>query len=214
MNAERPIDGPLRDLQRVQFRRKLAIAISAAVATAALSFCRSLWRSEASGIYFFIQHIGVALILTSIAGRTWCAIYIGGKKKTTLVQDGPYSLVRHPLYVFSVLGALGAGAQWGAILVSLALACATMAILTGAIWKEEAFMSLAYGQDYADYAERVPRFLPRFATWRDVEELTTKPAAVVRTFLDSCLFLLAIPVAQTIDWAQQVDSLPILLRLP
>ena len=54
-----------------------------------------------------------------------------------------------------------------------------MAILTGAIWKEEAFMSLAFGQDYADYAERVPRFLPRFATWRDVEELTTKPAAGV-----------------------------------
>jgi hypothetical protein len=67
---------------------------------------------------------------------------------------------------------------------------------------------------YADYSDRVPRFLPRFATWHDVDELTTKPAVVVRTFRDSCLFLLAIPIAQTIDWAQQVGYLPILLRLP
>ena len=100
MNAERPIDGPLRDLQRVQFRRKLAIAISAAVATAALSFCRSLWRSEASGIYLFIQHIGVALILTSIAGRTWCAIYIGGKKNRRNAGRTLFVGTTSPLSVF------------------------------------------------------------------------------------------------------------------
>ena len=213
MEADPPTTGHLRDLERFQFRRKLAIGVSAVLATVALLFCSSLWRNGAR-TDLLIRHIGVVLILASIAGRTWCAIYIGGKKKTTLMQHGPYSLVRHPLYVFSVLGALGVGAQWGAVLVSLALACVTMAILNEAVRKEEAFMSHVFGQAYADYSERVPRFLPRFATWRDVDELTVKPVVVVRTFRDSCLFLLAIPIAQTIDWAQQIGYLPILLSLP
>jgi protein-S-isoprenylcysteine O-methyltransferase Ste14 len=213
LEIDPPTTGELRDLERFQFRRKLAIGVGAVLATVALLFCSSLWRNEAR-TDLLIRHIGAALILASIAGRTWCAIYIGGKKKNTLVQDGPYSLVRHPLYVFSVLGALGVGAQWGAILVSLVLACVTMVILNEAVRKEEAFMSLVFGQAYAYYSERVPRFLPRFATWRDVDELTVKPVVVVRTFRDSCLFLVAIPIAQTIDWAQQVGYLPILLRLP
>ncbi len=201
------------ELRKFQFRRKLAIAAGATVATATLFFCTSHWRSE-DRIDLLIRYFGAVFILVSIVGRTWCAIYIGGRKKKTVVQKGPYSLIRHPLYVFSLFGALGAGAQWGSILVSLTLAAVTMVILYEAVRKEEVFMSIEFGQAYADYSERIPRFLPNFATWSDVEELTVKPAVVARTFRDSCLTLLAIPIAQTIDWAQQIGYFPILLRLP
>jgi protein-S-isoprenylcysteine O-methyltransferase Ste14 len=33
-------------------------------------------------------------------------------------MDGPYSLMRNPLYVFTMVGAVGMGAQSGSVLVA------------------------------------------------------------------------------------------------
>src|SRR5690606_40050349 len=60
------------------------------------------------------------LIVVCVIGRTWSSIYIAGHKVQTLVMDGPYSISRNPLYVFSIIGAAGAGAQLGSIVLALA----------------------------------------------------------------------------------------------
>ena len=49
-----------------------------------------------------IEMAGLVLILVCILGRTWCTLYIGGLKKRELVTAGPYSVVRNPLYVFTL----------------------------------------------------------------------------------------------------------------
>ena len=50
-----------------------------------------------------------ALLLIALAclGRIWCSVFIAGRKDTAIVIDGPYALVRHPLYVLSFLGGIG-----------------------------------------------------------------------------------------------------------
>lgn len=55
-----------------------------------------------------LEIFGYALLLVAAPGRIWCSIYIVGRKDEELCTDGPYSLVRNPLYAFSLLGLVGA----------------------------------------------------------------------------------------------------------
>ena len=69
--------------------------------------------ARAPMIAFAAELAGFAAVMTAVLGRVWCALYIAGRKNAELCQDGPYSFVRNPLYVFSFVGAVGV-AVWAA----------------------------------------------------------------------------------------------------
>ena len=69
----------------------------------------SRWRVPYPHLYALIEKAGLALIVICILGRTWCTLYIGGRKKRELINKGPYSVVRNPLYFFTTIGAAGIG---------------------------------------------------------------------------------------------------------
>ena len=76
----------------------------------------------------------------------------------TLVQGGIYSRVRHPLYTSVMLISLGWAAfwqSWPALLAALAL----IPLLAAKARCEEVWLREKF-PDYADYARRVPRFMP------------------------------------------------------
>ncbi|MFN0218181.1 MAG: methyltransferase family protein [Hyphomicrobium sp.] len=202
------------DLQRVQQVRKAVLATVLAVTVVALCCADSFWRFRAPDLYEAIEWFGVVLIFVCIAGRTWCTLYIGGRKKDELVTLGPYSLVRNPLYVFTLIGAFGIGAQFASIVVAIVMTAIAAAVFRTVVAEEEAFLAKAFPDDWARYSRDVARFMPRFRLWRDTEQLTIKPALVVKTFLDACLFALAIPGADLIETAQAHGYLPVLLLLP
>src|SRR6266576_2749356 len=49
------------------------------------------------------------LFIIGLTFRFWATIYVGGRKRYTLVCEGPYSICRNPLYVGSLLLTLSAG---------------------------------------------------------------------------------------------------------
>jgi len=202
------------DLQAVQRKRKLVLGAGIALWAALALLTRSRWQEEAPGLHALIEGAGVLAILVCIFGRTWCTLYIGGHKKRELVTEGPYSVVRNPLYVFTAFGAFGIGAQTGSLLVAAALAAATLAVFHVVALREEAFLAQAFPQAFAAYAARVPRFWPRPSQWREAEELRVRPHLVRRTFLDASLFLLAVPAADLLDGLARSAHLPVLAYLP
>lgn len=201
-------------LQRVQWIRKVVLAAMLATIVLALCCADSIWRYRAPHIYEAIEWLGVFLIFVCICGRTWCAFYIGGRKKDELVTLGPYSLVRNPLYVFTLIGAFGIGAQFASVVVAIAMTLIAAIVLRTVVAQEEAFLSQAFPEGWVRYSQDVARFAPRWRQWQDVEHLTIKPALVVRTFLDACVFALAIPGADLIEAAQAHGLLPVLMLLP
>ncbi len=203
-----------QSLSHAQFRRRIVMWLAATTASCVLLFVGSTWRLQSPAVYQLIQSIGLALILVAIAGRTWCAAYIGGRKKVTLVQDGPYSLVRHPLYAFSTIGAAGIGALWGSFVVSFVLAVATAMILQGVTRREEEFLAAKFGTEYAAYAARVGRYMPRRFGWRNDCTGKINQDVAVRTFIQSSFFLMGVPVAAFAEWGQLSGVLPILVNLP
>jgi protein-S-isoprenylcysteine O-methyltransferase Ste14 len=199
-------------LNTVQLVRKavLGLALVGAVMLIALVGSPPYWSS----FHEATEALGLALILICIAGRCWCTLYIGGRKGAELVDTGPYSMSRNPLYFFSFLGAAGVGAQTGSLTIALVFTLAAWAVFRAVVGREERFLTSALGDNYARYLATVPRFLPFPWLWKGQDVLEVRPGRVALTFFDGLAFLLAIPLAEGFEILQNHKVLPVLLRLP
>jgi len=200
-------------IAEVQTVRKfvLGVAILIGVLLFALS---SANRASGTPAHEMIEWSGIVAIVVCILGRTWCSLYIGGRKIEHLVTVGPYSVTRNPLYCFSVLGAAGAGAQLGSVTSGLVFGLLAWIVFYVVVLQEERVMAEHYGAEFAAYKAAVPRFLPNLRRWRDVATLTIMPSKVVMTFVDAMFFLLAVPMAEGFERLQSAGVLPVLFRLP
>jgi protein-S-isoprenylcysteine O-methyltransferase Ste14 len=172
-----------------------------------------LW-SDGHWLHEPIEWIGLGLIVICITGRTWASLYIGGNKNQTLVALGPYSITRNPLYLFSIIGAVGVGAQVGSVTMAALCGFIAWAVFLRTARREEAELAVAFGDSYRRYCALVPRFWPKPALWNAPETIEVRPRNVVATFIDALIFLAAIPLAEGLEYLHGVGALPNLLLLP
>ena len=201
------------DLHRAQKRRRLSLAAIVAVAAGFALVTRSGWGAG-SPLHEIVEFAGLGLIVACVLGRTWCTLYIGGRKKHVLVTDGPFSLCRNPLYVFSTLGAAGIGLTTGSIVVGLVLGLAIGLVFDRVVRREEAWLLAHHGEAYADYCAATPRWLPRLGNWRDTELVEVRPRLLAITFREASILLVALPAMELVEWLQDAGWLPVLLNLP
>jgi protein-S-isoprenylcysteine O-methyltransferase Ste14 len=194
------------DLVRQQWQRKLIIVVAIAIGIGVVMASRP-FSSEGSFLHEAVERSGFMLILIAIVGRTWCAMYIGGRKLSALVTEGPYSMTRNPLYVFSSMAAFGVGAQLGSVVIALVCALSSLAIFRLVVSHEEQALSLRFPAEFRVYRTRVPRFLPDPGLWQDADTILVRPALVHRTFWDAMLFLAAAAAIKGIESVR--DALPI-----
>lgn len=200
-------------LGRVQDLRRLALMGAIGIAFAAL-FVVEPYRMGATVYHFWTETPGYLLILLAIGVRLWCTLYIGSRKSRRLVTTGPYSLCRNPLYVASILGAVGVGLQTGMVTFALIGGGLTALVFAWVVGREEAHLAGLFGADYAAYCARTPRFLPRPSLYRDdgpVQEFEI--AALGRTLRDASVFLLAVPLTEALEALHMMGWLPNLLTL-
>lgn len=200
------------ELSRYQRRRRLAVALLVAILFVALLFVGSA-ELPGSDLHEYVEAFGGAAILVAILGRTWCTLYIGGRKSAEIVRGGPYSVTRNPLYVFSTIGAAGIGAMTGSVTIAAVFALITYLAFRSVALVEENYLKRAFGQPYLDYMKEVPRFFPRLRLFRESEMLTVRPQLIYRTFTDGLLFLAAYPFFELVEHLQDAGILPVLLRL-
>jgi len=204
---------PRINLGLVQAVRKAAFVLAIALGVTLVIFGDAQW-ADGHFVHEFIEWIGTVLIVLCILGRTWCTIYIGGHKNKKLVTVGPYSICRNPLYLFSILGATGVGAQLGSVVIALAAGFIAWLVFFLVVLKEEEFLISMLGNAYRNYVARVPRFLPKPSLWRDVDTLVVRPNLVLTTFVDACVFLISIPIAEGFDYLHDLGIVPVLIKLP
>ena len=65
--------------------------------------------------------LGFILVVFGSFGRIWASLYIEGNKTKNLITAGPFSMVRNPLYFFSLMMLLGFSFALKAIYLPLAL---------------------------------------------------------------------------------------------
>lgn len=200
------------DLQRVQRIRKWAVGLSLLAAVGLALFTSTTWGD--GQFHEGVEAAGLGAMVFAIVGRAWCSLYIGGRKKAEIVDTGPYSISRNPLYLFSYVGSFGVGAQTGSIVMGLLFLAISMVVFHFTVQREEAWLMNAFGEPYAAYMRRTPRFGPDFSKWKDEETLTVRPQFFLATIRDGLVLLLAIPVFEAIETFQAMGVLKILLHLP
>jgi protein-S-isoprenylcysteine O-methyltransferase Ste14 len=201
------------NIAAVQTIRKLVLFAAGALGIFVFAVSNSRYPSGGT-LHELIEWIGIVLIVTCILGRTWASLYIGGRKIEELVTIGPYSTMRNPLYFFSVLGAVGVGAQVGSIVVALVCGLIAFVVFYVVVLQEEKVLIARYGDSFRSYMARVPRFIPKPSLWIDEPTLMIRPPRVLMTFADALLFLLAVPLAEGFEYLQDAGIVPVLFLLP
>jgi protein-S-isoprenylcysteine O-methyltransferase Ste14 len=129
--------------------RRIRVPLGFAFAALYLWLARPSWKSMA---------LGLVLIVPGLLIRALASGHV--QKNEQLATTGPYAYTRNPLYLGSLVLAVGfavAARNWwvGAVLVLMFLA-----IYLPVIRSEEVFLRARF-PEFDEYSRRVPRLLPR-----------------------------------------------------
>jgi protein-S-isoprenylcysteine O-methyltransferase Ste14 len=102
--------------------------------------------------------LGVIAIVAGLAIRGYASGYV--RKNESLATTGPYAYVRNPLYLGSIVIALGFAGAAQSLWIGVAMLALFLAIYLPVIRGEEAFLRERF-PEFAAYVQQVPRLLPR-----------------------------------------------------
>lgn len=150
------------ELRRIFFLIALAdsLAILAALFVTSLGWPGPQWK-------WLI--IGIAVTYAGVALRYWAIVTLGRffefvvtiQNDHRVVTSGPYRLMRHPAYTGLVMVQLGIGiALANSLSVVLCLAIMMLALIPR-IHREESVLLGELGTEYADYAAKTKRLIPK-----------------------------------------------------
>jgi protein-S-isoprenylcysteine O-methyltransferase Ste14 len=111
--------------------------------------------------------VGYGLLMAGMLFAGWARVFLGGnwsssvtlKEDHTLIQSGPYRIVRHPIYTGLLVALLGTAIALGE------LRCFLGVLLAAIAWKiksvsEETLMVQQFGDQYTRYREQVKSLVP------------------------------------------------------
>jgi protein-S-isoprenylcysteine O-methyltransferase Ste14 len=114
-----------------------------------------IWRARPTWLSLAI---GAVAVLFGVAIRALASGHIS--KNSELTTSGPYAYTRNPLYLGSMVIALGFAVAALSWVVVMALVVLFVAIYIPVILAEEAFLRSRF-PEFDQYARQVPRLLPR-----------------------------------------------------
>ncbi len=158
--------------------------------------------------------IGFILIVICAFGRLWAALYIYGKKNIQLITEGPYSMVRNPLYFFSFLGALGIGLLSKNIIVFALILLFFLAYYPFVVLAEEDALKNIHKEKYLLYMKSTPRFFPKFSLIKEPKQLLVNTIKLRKAFGDIMWFFWFYVFIKLVDTLHVLEILPVLWEIP
>ena len=110
--------------------------------------------------------LGFALVVFGSFGRIWASLYIEGNKTKNLVTSGPFSMVRNPLYFFSLIMLLGFSLALKAIYLPLALLLIFVIFHIPTIANEERKLRKNHRGKFESYMKSTPRLIPNIFKYK------------------------------------------------
>ncbi len=136
---------------------------------------------------------GTTLVLIGTLIRLWASGHV--KKNKQLATDGPYALVRHPLYVGNILMLFGfaiAAELWWTVPLVVAF---LLFYYPPAIQYEDRKLSRIFGQDWYDWRQSTKALIPSWppagrlsAAWSFKQSLLGNGEPVIAIFAVYCCY--------------------------
>lgn len=150
--------GSVEWLGGVLFALGIALSLAAGVGEA-FGWLRPLWQPSSWGAAVIMIGIAMTYAAQVSMGDAW-RIGVREDERTQLVMDGPFAVVRNPIFSCMLVTAGGF-----VLLLPNALSVASLVCLLAAVelqvrFVEEPYLLRAHGQRYRDYMARVGRFVP------------------------------------------------------
>ncbi len=170
----------------IRYRQPISIAVI--LACTLLQFLTSpSWEGNSLG-GGLVATLSFVLVVIAAFGRIWSALYISGYKEDRVVSEGPYAMVRNPLYVFSFLGALGLGLVTRHFWIVAIIVGAFILYYPLVVLAEERNLQQKFGQAYLEYASKVPRFLPHHFQLVEPDPYPVRPRHVRKSLQEIVCF--------------------------
>lgn len=181
--------------------------IAALVVLFFLFTTQSLWETKSEVLTFSLFFIGVILVGIASLGRMWCSLYIAGYKDDTLVTEGPYSICRNPLYLFSMIGLLGIGCATETLTFPIIFILLFAIYYPFVIKSEEKRLKQLFGDSFGQYTKRVPAFFPRFSSFSEPKNYLVKPSVYRKHIFSALWFVWLVGVLELIEGLREIGLL-------
>jgi protein-S-isoprenylcysteine O-methyltransferase Ste14 len=176
-------------------------------------FTSDSWEPN-SPIDLIVEWTGYVFLIAAILGRLWCSIYIGGYKNDRVINEGPYSIVRNPLYLFSFLGGIGLALAAENLLILGFIIILFLTYYPSVVFQEEKDLEVKFGQEFIDYKKKTPRWLPQFSSYYEPEQYLVKTKYLKRAMFDSMWFIWFFMFIRIVEVLQDLHYLPVILKIP
>jgi protein-S-isoprenylcysteine O-methyltransferase Ste14 len=201
--------------QTVRTRKRLLVSrIFGLLIVVTLLFGANARTASAGGVLGDVLFcVGVLMAVSGFFGRLWCLSYIAGRKSKVLVTTGPYSLCRHPLYFFSLVGGVGLALCTETLTIPLVFLLAFALYYPVAIRGEDRFLTGAF-PDYESYKARVPAFFPRWSNFDEGGDLQVSARRLRREIVASAGFVSCLGVIELVEVLHETQVIPTYFFIP
>lgn len=161
-----------------------------------------------------VDLLAFVLVLVATFGRIWALSYISSHKTKDLVTQGPYSLTRNPLYLFSLMGAVGIGILTKSLLILAAILLSFAFYYPLVIRAEESRLEEVHGEAFRAYRARVSAFMPRFSSFAEPDEYPVSSKYFRRAFFSVMWFPLVYIFFLFLERMHGARIIPVLFTIP
>jgi len=203
----------MKMLDFIKKKRILLSRILVVLITAIFLFTDHSWQDK---FYHFLlfQSLGGLLVGICILGRLWSALYIAGNKTKNLICEGPYSMVRNPLYFFSFFGAIGLGLATENLLIIGLIVILFIIYYPFVIMGEEKKLIEVHGEEFLKYMKHVPRFIPNPFKLNEPEFYSVNVKKYKIAFIDAMGFFSIYIAVQIVNILHAAKVIPTYLSIP
>lgn len=170
-----------------------------AAVTMGLLVLTSPISSNEDALHVSIDTLGLMLVTICALGRVYSSAFLGGYKNQKLITQGPFSAVRNPLYLFSLIGVTGLALTTVHPAAMFFVTPSFFILYHFLIKREEAFLKQQFGKEYEDYMKKVPRLIPSFKNTTTPEVIEVKPEFIKNAVIDAIWWFIGFWILESLE---------------